>query len=108
MQAFGIKSAQAGLRQARRTLEIENRKLHIPVVNRAAIAEEAPPLVVVVMGPPGVGKSTLVRSLVKHYTKHNLHEIKGPITVVSGKLPASSREGNWMASSLHPHSPWLL
>lgn len=31
------------------------------------------------------GKSTLIRSLVKRYTKHNLNEIKGPITVVSGK-----------------------
>lgn len=27
----------------------------------------------------------MIRSLVKRYTKHNLNEIKGPITVVSGK-----------------------
>lgn len=31
------------------------------------------------------GKTTLIRSLVKRYTKHNLTDIKGPITVVSGK-----------------------
>lgn len=27
----------------------------------------------------------MIRSLVKRYTKHNLTDIKGPITVVSGK-----------------------
>jgi ribosome biogenesis protein BMS1 len=47
--------------------------------------EEAPPAVVVVMGPVGVGKSTLIRSLVKLYTNNNLKTITGPITVVTGK-----------------------
>jgi hypothetical protein len=32
-----------------------------------------------------VGKTTLIKSLVKHYTRHNLSSVKGPITVVSGK-----------------------
>jgi hypothetical protein len=32
-----------------------------------------------------VGKTTLIKSLVKHYTRHNLASVKGPITVVSGK-----------------------
>lgn len=31
------------------------------------------------------GKTTLIKSLVKRYTKHSLSEIKGPITVISGK-----------------------
>ena len=31
-----------------------------------------------------VGKSTLIKCLVKHYTKQNLAEVKGPITVVAG------------------------
>lgn len=44
-----------------------------------------PPIIVGLVGPPGVGKSTLMRSLVKRYTKHNLNEPQGPITVVSGK-----------------------
>lgn len=34
-----------------------------------------------------VGKSTLVKSLVKRFTKHNLTDIRGPVTVVSGALP---------------------
>ena len=32
-----------------------------------------------------VGKTTLIKSLVKHYTRHNLTTVKGPVTVVSGK-----------------------
>lgn len=32
-----------------------------------------------------VGKTLLIKSLVKHYTKHNLSDIRGPITVVSGE-----------------------
>lgn len=32
-----------------------------------------------------VGKTTLIRSLVRRYTKHTLSEVKGPITLVSGK-----------------------
>jgi ribosome biogenesis protein BMS1 len=55
----------------------------VPVMDRAS--QEPPPFTVLVHGPPGVGKSTLIRNLVKHYTRHSLSEIKGPITVVSGK-----------------------
>ena len=40
---------------------------------------------VAVVGPPGVGKSTLVKSLVRRYTKQTLNDIRGPVTVISGK-----------------------
>jgi len=46
----------------------------------------APPVIVAVMGPPGVGKTTLVRSLVRRYTKTTMPHVTGPVTVVSGKL----------------------
>jgi len=42
-------------------------------------------MVVVVQGAKGVGKSTLIRSLVRHFVRQNLREPLGPITVVSGK-----------------------
>jgi len=45
----------------------------------------APPFIVVVQGPPGVGKSTLVKSLVRHYCKQRLIQMRGPVTVVSGR-----------------------
>jgi hypothetical protein len=37
------------------------------------------------VGPPGVGKTTLVKSLIRRYTKQTLNDIRGPVTVVSGK-----------------------
>ena len=40
---------------------------------------------VLIQGPPGVGKTTLIKCLIKHYTKQNVSDILGPITVVSGK-----------------------
>lgn len=55
----------------------------VPVVDTTP--EEPPPFVVVVHGPPGAGKTTLIKNLIKHYVNQNLSEVKGPITVVSGK-----------------------
>ncbi|KAI3878039.1 hypothetical protein MKW92_027550 [Papaver armeniacum] len=47
--------------------------------------EEAIPYIIVVQGPPNVGKSLLIKSLVKVFTKQYLNDIRGPITLVSGK-----------------------
>ena len=55
----------------------------VPIVEREV--EEPPPFVVLVQGPPGVGKTTLIKNLIKHYTRQNVGEIKGPITLISGK-----------------------
>lgn len=43
------------------------------------------PFVVVVQGSKSSGKSSLIRSLVKHYTKHKVDEINGTITLRSTK-----------------------
>ena len=42
-----------------------------------------------------------MKSLVKRFTKHNLSEIRGPVTVVSGALSARS-------GALAPRMPWWL
>lgn len=81
--------------------------MHVPLVNRAPAERKIvaqvgpdgkplpvdtaseppppPPIVIAIAGPPGVGKSTLMKSLIRRYTKHTLNEIRGPVTVVSGK-----------------------
>lgn len=42
-------------------------------------------MVVVVVGPPKVGKSTLIKCLIKNFTRQKLVEIRGPVTIVSGE-----------------------
>ena len=37
----------------------------------------------------------MIKSLVKHYTKHNLPEVRGPITIVSGLLYPLQAQGHW-------------
>lgn len=82
-KAFAINSPAAHARQLNFSLNREMKKHHAPLVDRST--EEPPPIIVAVHGPPGVGKSTLIRSLVKHYTLRNLKEVKGPVTVVTSK-----------------------
>ncbi|GKV36233.1 hypothetical protein SLEP1_g44383 [Rubroshorea leprosula] len=82
-KAFAFSSNSKARRLHSRAVEKEQRKLHIPAIDRSY--GEVPPYVVVVHGPPKVGKSLLIKSLVKHYTKHTLPEVRGPITIVSGK-----------------------
>ena len=83
-QAFAPRSGRRAERQGRRNVERDQTRLHVPLVNRTP-DDEPPPVVVAVVGPPGVGKTTLVKSLVRRYTKQTLNHVQGPITVVSGK-----------------------
>lgn len=82
-RAFIFKSSSKARKARTVAAEKQQRKLRAPIMDRTG--EEPPPFVVLVQGPPGCGKSTVIRSLVKHYTRHALSEVKGPITVVSGK-----------------------
>ncbi|KAJ3031359.1 UNVERIFIED_CONTAM: Glycoside hydrolase 2 (Mannanase, beta-galactosidase) [Siphonaria sp. JEL0065] len=82
-KAFAFNSGVRANRTIMRNMDKDQTRLHVPMVDRTP--DIPPPIVIAVVGPPGTGKTTLIRSLVKRYTKHNLTEINGPITVVSGK-----------------------
>lgn len=83
-KAFAPRSGRRADRQGRRNAERDQTRLHVPLVNRTP-DDEPPPIIVAIVGPAGVGKTTLLKSLVRRYTKQTLNEAKGPITVVSGK-----------------------
>ncbi|KAH7885113.1 DUF663-domain-containing protein [Phlebopus sp. FC_14] len=83
-KAFAPKSGRRADRQGRRNVERHQTRLHVPLVDRTP-EDTPPPVVVAIVGPPGVGKTTLLKSLVRRYSKQTLQEAKGPITVVSGK-----------------------
>ncbi|XP_063163770.1 ribosome biogenesis protein BMS1 homolog [Candoia aspera] len=82
-KAFAVQSAVRMARAFHRTQDLKTKKHHIPVVDRSPL--EPPPVVVVVVGPPKVGKSTLIKCLIKNFTRQKLVEIRGPVTIVSGK-----------------------
>ncbi|KAJ5467605.1 Ribosome biogenesis protein (Bms1) [Penicillium sp. IBT 31633x] len=70
-------------KQAARAHDVKEKRLHVPLVDR--MPEEAPPVVVAIVGPPGVGKTTLLKSLIRRYTKQTLSSPQGPLTVVTTK-----------------------
>lgn len=105
-KAFVSQSGAKAARLARRKVELDQQRLHVPAIDRTfngfaqgstsksstlgstSLGEEGqgpPPVIVGIIGPAGVGKSTLVRSLVRRYTKITMSDIKGPVTVVSGE-----------------------
>ncbi|XP_075890928.1 ribosome biogenesis protein BMS1 homolog isoform X2 [Nelusetta ayraudi] len=82
-KAFAVQSAVRMAKTFHRSQDIKTKKHHIPLVDRTPL--EPPPIVIVVVGPPKVGKSTLIRCLIKNFTRQKLADICGPITIVSGK-----------------------
>ena len=82
-KAFAIQNVGKTERRVRRKEDISEKRKHLPTVDHTPI--EPPPIVIAIVGPPKVGKSTLLKCLVKNFTKQNLTEIKGPVTIISGK-----------------------
>jgi ribosome biogenesis protein BMS1 len=84
-KAFTVKSRVKAARQVQRNLDREHKKEYVKQVSKTPLFDP-PPIIVAVVGPTGCGKSTLLKSFVKKFTKHNIGEIQGPITVVTGKV----------------------
>ncbi|KIV80912.1 hypothetical protein PV11_08378 [Exophiala sideris] len=83
VKAFAVANPGRLAKNAVRSSDIKEKRLHVPQVDR--IPEEAPPIVVAVVGPPGVGKTTLIKSIIKRYSKQTLSHPTGPLTVVTSK-----------------------
>ncbi|MES1908170.1 MAG: hypothetical protein MHM6MM_001153 [Cercozoa sp. M6MM] len=85
-KAFTFKSAVRAARTRQRNADLQQRKHHVVMADRSKTASP-PPVMVAVVGPRGVGKTTLIKGLVKHYTNQSLstEAVQGPITVVASK-----------------------
>ena len=81
-RAFSYQSAVRAARAARRNLDRESKRHHVPVIDRTPL--EPPPVCVAVVGPPKVGKTTLIQCIVKNFTRQTITDVLGPITIVSG------------------------
>ena len=82
-KAFAIQNITKTERRVRRKEDIGEKRKHQPVVDRTPL--EPPPIVVAIVGPPKVGKTTLMHGLVKNFSRQTLTNIQGPVTLVSGK-----------------------
>jgi len=82
-KAFAITSARKAELRFRRKQDLKTKKHHIPIVD--STPEEPPPIVIAVVGPPKVGKSTLINNLIKNFTRTNVTNINGPISIVVSK-----------------------
>ncbi|CEM20122.1 unnamed protein product [Vitrella brassicaformis CCMP3155] len=83
-RAFSFSGGATSVRRTvQRSLELQAKREKAEVIDKTP--DVPPPFIVVVQGPPKVGKTTLIRSLVKHYCKHSLSDVRGPVTLVSSK-----------------------
>ncbi|KAK9800776.1 hypothetical protein WJX73_000661 [Symbiochloris irregularis] len=82
-KAFVFASRGRAKIQKARSAEKDQRRMHVP--QNDALPDEPPPMVVLVQGPPGVGKTLLIKALVQHYTRQNVANPLGPVTLVAGK-----------------------
>lgn len=83
VKAFAVANPGRLAKTAVRSADVREKRLHVPQVDR--LPEEAPPIITAVVGPPGVGKTTLIKSLIRRYSKQTLSTLVGPLTVVTSK-----------------------
>ncbi|CAL8089317.1 unnamed protein product [Calicophoron daubneyi] len=83
VKAFAVQHTTKAARLVQRTLDHQMRKQHVP--QSVHIVDAPPPIVIALVGPPKSGKTTLLKSLIKHFAHQSISVIKGPLTVVVGK-----------------------
>ena len=88
-----------------RALDKQTRKHHVPEVDRTPV--EPPPVLVAVVGPPRCGKTTLIRSLVKHYTRQNVNQVKVGSELKLGDIQQFKLHiiQNFQKKSINPQIP---
>ncbi|VDP20401.1 unnamed protein product [Echinostoma caproni] len=82
-KAFAVQHTTKAARLVQRTLDYQTRKYHLPQAEH--VADAPPPMVVALVGPPQSGKTTLLKSLIKHFARQSINVVNGPLTVVVGK-----------------------
>ena len=84
IKAFGYAQGMRAKKAIAHQLNIEQIRLFQPPTRKTT--PEDPPLVVAVQGPPGCGKSLLIRCLIRHYSRQRVIDLKGPVTVAISKV----------------------
>ncbi|CAH8534153.1 unnamed protein product [Heterobilharzia americana] len=82
-KAFAVQHTTKASRLVQRTLDHQTKRHHL--LQSRYVSQIPAPYVVVVVGPPKSGKSTLLRGLIKNFAHLSLGVLKGPVTVVVGK-----------------------
>lgn len=83
-KAFAINNARRAELRFRRKQDVLTKKHHLPKVDLTQV-DEPPPVIIGVVGPPKVGKTTLIQNLIKSFTRTNVTSINGPISIVVSK-----------------------
>ncbi|CAF4219651.1 unnamed protein product [Rotaria sp. Silwood2] len=81
-KAFSIQNPIKAQQEFRRSQDIKEKRIHLPEVDRTPL--EPPPVIVALVGPAKVGKSLLMKCLIKNFTRQKLTDVRGPVTIVSG------------------------
>ena len=83
---IGRTSGSHKARMAFKSMEKKESQLRMPKADRTfSDVLREPPLLVAVVGPPGSGKTTLIRSMLRFYAQKSIRDPRGPITIVAGR-----------------------
>ena len=77
--------AEADLEQQKRQKENQQFRVETPEDLKLDDDDLEPPFVIVVQGSKESGKTTLIKSLVQHFTKQKINDVRGTITLRTNK-----------------------